>query len=292
MTSGRTLNFCRALYGQRHAKDKSHIDLTLITHFYCNQMTIESVTSLLRQYETYPDKILDRTEFIIVDDCSPLKYDLPELNLNFRWLRITTDIPWNQGGARNLGVTFAKSDKIVMSDLDHAFPADTLKYLVNHPNPGRNFYKLWRKKPDGSIYKGHANLFFMSRARFLRFYGYDEEFSGHYGAEDYRFVKYQKYQGSRQGYLPKTVYCYERSLDREQSYHSLTRDLSANTPVDLRKKNECSLFGKEAGHSRLFLNFEWVTLAQGIRRPASIPTVRRYWRLLWWWRWLNARAAK
>jgi len=285
-------NLYETLVSRRHAYDKSHIDLSYVTHFFCNQKTIDSVIDLLREYEKYPADLLDRIEFVIVDDCSPLEYDVPKLNLNFRWLRITTDIPWNQGGSRNLGVTFAKSDKILMSDLDHGFPAETLEYLANYRSPGRNFYKLRRKKPDGTFYKGHSNLFFMSRARFMRFYGYDEEFCGNYGAEDYRFVKYQKYHGSRQGYLPQKVWCYERELDRKESYHSLVRDLSANTPVDLRKKQECNTFGNEYGHSRIFLNFDWVTLAEGIRRPTKTPTIRRYWRPLWWWRWLSASAAK
>lgn len=286
------LNFCTELVRQRHRSDKSHIDLTYVTHFYCNQHSIDSVTDLLKQYETYPSELLDRIEFIIVDDCSPLEYTMPDLNLNFRWLRITTDIPWNQGGARNLGVTYAKSDKILMSDLDHAFPVETLAYLANHRNPGRHFYKLRRKDPQGNIYKGHSNLFFMSRARFFRFYGYDEEYCGNYGAEDYRFVKYQKYQGSRQSYLPACAWCYERVVDREQSYHSLTRDLTANTPVDRRKKAECDAFGQEYGHSRMFLNFSWVMLGQGTRIPLTIPKIRRYWRPLWWWRWLNPAAAR
>lgn len=204
------------LIRKRHAADKSHIDLSYITHFYCDQESIDSVVSLLKEYESYPDELLDRVEFVIVDDCSPIEYDIPDLNINFTWLRITTDIKWNQGGARNLGVTYAKSDKILMSDLDHAFPAATLTALANIAKPGRCFYKLRRKRPDGTYYKGHANLFFMSRARFLRFYGYDEEYCGHYGAEDYRFVKYQKYQGSQQRYMPESIWCYERELDREK----------------------------------------------------------------------------
>lgn len=285
-------NSITSLINSRHPLDKSHIDLTYVTHFYCNQESIDSVTSLLKEYEAYPADILDRIEFVIVDDCSPLEYEVPDLNLNFTWLRITTDIQWNQGGARNLGVTYAKSDKILLSDLDHAFPAETLRYLADHPEPGRNFYKMRRKKPNGEIYKGHSNLFFMSRARFMRFHGYDEEFSGHYGAEDYRFVKYQKYQGSHQKYLPKSVVCYERELDRNKSYHSLNRDLSANTPVDERKRDECSLFGKEYGHSRIFLNFDWMTLKVHNRRPPAAPVVRKYWRPTWWYRWLNPFAAK
>ncbi|ERK13829.1 hypothetical protein L579_0158 [Pantoea sp. AS-PWVM4] len=280
------------LIRQRHAGDKSHIDLSYITHFYCNQESIDSVLSLLKEYETYPDGLLDRVEFIIVDDGSPIAYDIPELNINFTWLRITTDIKWNQGGARNLGVTYAKSDKILISDLDHAFPAATLTSLANMANPGRRFYKLCRKRADGTYYKGHANLFFMSRARFLRFYGYDEEYCGHYGAEDYRFVKYQKYQGSQQRYMPKDIWCYERSLDRAKTYHSLERDLSVNTPIDLRKKQECDTFGKEFGHSRLFLNFNWVKVKSHCRQSITAPKIRKYWRPLWWWRWLCAYAAR
>lgn len=115
-------NFHTELVNKRHPYDKSHIDLTYVTHFYCNQKKIDAVTELLKQYEQYPSELLDRIEFVIIDDCSPIEYEIPDINLNFRWLRITTDIQWNQGGARNLGVTFAKSDKILLSDLDHAFP--------------------------------------------------------------------------------------------------------------------------------------------------------------------------
>ncbi|WP_353613185.1 glycosyltransferase family A protein [Mangrovibacter phragmitis] len=280
------------LISGRHLLDKSHIKLSYITHFYCNQNSIDSVVSLLREYEKFPADIIDAIEFVIVDDGSPLEYQIPTLNLNYRWLKITTDIQWNQGGARNLAVTYAKSDKILMTDLDHACPAETLRYLIKTSNPGRKFYKLRRKDVHGKIYNGHSNIFFMSRARFLRFYGYDEEYCGHYGAEDYRFVKFQKYHGSKQSYLPSSVWCYSRELDREGAYHSLKRDLSFNTPVDKRKQNECELFGAEYGHSRIFLNFEWKVLSSGTRQPSALPVIRRYWKLSWWWRWLNPFAAK
>jgi len=96
------LNLCRTLYDKRRAADKSHIDLACITHFYCNQILIDSITLLLRQYETCPSNILARTEFSVVDDCSVLEYNVPGLNLHFRALRVTTDSPWNQGGPRRL----------------------------------------------------------------------------------------------------------------------------------------------------------------------------------------------
>ncbi|SFM96378.1 Glycosyl transferase family 2 [Izhakiella capsodis] len=272
--------------------DWQHIKLTYITHFYCNQGNIDSVLSLLRLYESYPEDILNSTHFVIVDDCSNIHYEVPEFKLNLTWLRIDDDIAWNQGGARNLGVTYAKSDKILITDLDHHLPPETFSYLIRHKNPDRKFYKIYRNDAEtGKRIKGHSNLFFMSRARFFRHFGYDEEFCGHYGAEDYRFVKYHKYHGSVQRYLPRHIRCNIRNIDRENSYHSLQRDLSFNTPVDLKKANEISTYGAERGHSRNFLNFKWHTVAV-FNRPDTPPKPRRLWRSLWWFRCLFSPLAR
>lgn len=288
----------------RHPLDKQHIKLTYVTHFYCNQNNMESVFSLLRQYEKLPKDIRAAIEFVIVDDGSPISYDTGEYDLNITWLRIKEDIRWNQAGARNLGVTYAKSDKIFITDLDHELPEATFRYMINCRNPGRNFYKIYRESRDngfirrgkvfnvGEMYYGHPNTFFMSRARFMRFFGYDEEFAGNYGAEDFRFVKFQKYQGSRQHYLPKNIRCFERDVDRDESYHTLNRDLSGNTPIDLRKKNECALFGDEYGQSRIFLNFTWECKYRHNLVPDTLPPLKTWWRPLWWFRYLFASLAR
>lgn len=264
-------------------QDKQHIKLSYITHFYFNQKDIATVTHLLREYEKLPADLLDVIEFVIVDDCSPIEYEIPTFNLNITWLRITTDIAWNQAGARNLGATYAKSDKIVLVDVDQSFPEDTLRYMVNRKNPGRKFFRVYRVDDDGKRFRGHPNMFFMSRARFMRFFGYDEEFSGHYGAEDVRFSRIQKYHGSSQRYLPKRYLSYDRKLNRDDSYHSLRRDLSHNTPIDARKVREINTYGPEAGHSRIFLNFEWQIKSRQFRAVPARPT-RRCWKLLWWFR--------
>lgn len=265
--------------------DKQHIKLSYVTHFYCNQNDISSVIELLREYEKFDADLLNAIEFVVVDDCSPLDYVIPDFNLNITWLRITTDIAWNQAGARNLGVTYAKSDKILMTDLDQSFPEETLRYMVNFRNPGRDFFKIYRMDNKGGRYTGHPNMFFMSRGRFMRFYGYDEEYAGHYGGEDFRFVKFQKYQGSRQRYLPKKIICYDRQLNRDSSYHSLQRDLTHNTPIDSRKAKEIAQYGPEAGHSRLFLNFKW-EIKKNILRLAPVRKKRVLWKSLWWFRYL------
>lgn len=273
---------------QRHVVDKSHIRLTYVTHFYLDQKRPDTVLDLLGRYQRYAPALLDRMQFVVVDDCSPLRFELPDLDMNLTWLRIMDDIPWNQGGARNLGVVCAASDKVLLTDIDHEFPEATLAKMVRMRECGRDFFKIYRTDPvSGRFRHGHSNIFLLSRGRFLRLYGYDEEYCGHYGAEDFRFVKHQKYHGSRQRYLSKRYRCIPRvDVDREGSYHGLERDLSHNTPIDARKEFEMKNYGGDAGHSRMFLRFRWEMLLDTSRDVRIERKKNRFWQKSWYWRWL------
>lgn len=265
----------------KHPLDMSHIKLTYIAPFYCNQSSIEPVVSLLKKYETYPADLTQQIEFVIVDDGSPIDYEIPQYSLNITWLRINEDIQWNQCGARNFGVTYAKSDKIIMTDIDHEFPPHTLQYLIDLPHPGRRIYKFFRiDNENQSPMRRHANTFFLSRARFMRHFGYDEEFAGNYGDEDYQLTRHHRYHGAKICDLPEKYLCYKRVLDLKNSYHSLIRDRSKNILLVERKKREMALFGAEHGHSRLFLNFTWTIM---YRNHTDVPVqpIRRYWRFFW-----------
>jgi hypothetical protein len=272
-------------------RDHSHVELSYVTHFYLNQRSTATAFDLLRSYESYDPDLLDRIHFVMVDDGSPLQYEVPAFNLNLTWLKVRQDIPWNNPGARNLGVVYAKSDKVLLTDVDHQFPADTLRHMVAHRGCGKRIYKLFRKDPaTGKLERGHPNIFFLSRARFFEQYGYDEEFCGAYASDDYRFVKYQKAHGSPMPHLPRRYWCTDRpKIDRAKGYHSLVRDHSFNTPVDRRKDIELSWHGHGAGHSRMFLNFEWDVLSQQ-HRPAPAPRpIDRWWKRRWWLRTLLPR---
>ncbi|MBD5165901.1 glycosyltransferase family A protein [Helicobacter sp.] len=277
---------------QLFAKGYAQIQLTYITHFYCNQKNIDSVISLLRLYESYSPELLDLIMFVVVDDGSPLHYEIPHFNLNLRWIKIKEDIPWNQAGARNLGVTYAVSDKIVLSDLDFYLFENTLWHLVRHKPCGRNVYKIYRENEKGECIRGHVNMFFMSRARFMRFFGYDEEFAGHYGREDDSFKKLHKWSGSKLKYLPKKFRSKEwiestNTMD-SSSYHNLIRTReSPNYSLHERKKQEVYDYGAEYGYSRLFLhNFTWEFLSEQRRVSYPKPKPNRWWFYLWYWRWL------
>ena len=264
--------------------DYQHVRLTYVTHFFLNGGTDDAVRNLLEKYHNYDPVLMSKIHFIIVDDCSEISPNLENFNLNIDLIRINDNIQWNQAGARNVGVIYAKSDKILLADIDHVFPEHTLNHLVGRCNPTSKFYKFYRKREDGSIGKAHPNTFFMSRARFMRFYGYDEEYSGNYGGEDYRFVKNLKYHGSRQKYLSKKYWCSRRyDFNKNEDYHSLKRDHSSNTPIDKKKAEEIRRLGGEFGHSRKFLSFKWdIKAVSRVELPKVIEN--RWWWRLWWFR--------
>jgi len=263
--------------------DMSHIELTYVTHFYFNQGNIESLKELVKVYESYPAKLLDRIHFVFVDDCSPLEFDPLITRLNATWLRINEDISWNQPGARNLGITYAKSDKIIITDLDKLIPQETFEYMLAAPKPNKTIFKMRRLEKDGTLnMRGHPNTFFLSRWRFMQLHGYDEDYSGSYGYDDQGFIKHMKDHGTRQKYLPNKLYCINRKLNLNDSYHSLERDLSGNKPVYLKKKDERALFGSGAGHSRRFLGFTWSIVSEQRRaKPEYLKKPNRLWRKLW-----------
>lgn len=272
--------------------DYSDIRLSYITNFYCNQNDISSVTDLLYRYEKYDKALLAQVLFVIVDDGSPIEYAIPDFKLNVIWLKIDEDIPWNLAGGRNLGVAYAKSDTVFMTDLDHELPEESMKNLIKRKSCGRHLYKVWRTRSDsGERYKGHANLFVLSRGRFFELFGYDEEFSGGYGAEDFRLVKYNKAMGTVQKYLPKSITVQERTdINHDKSYHTLKRDLSFNTGTDSRKRKELLELGHGYGHSRMFLNFKWHILKE-IR--LNYPIARKMdkgWKQRWLLRQILPRA--
>ena len=88
---------------------------------------------------------MDRIQFVIVDDGSPVPVKIPGgLDLNILLLRINENIRWNQAGARNLGVIYSRNDKVLATDLDHEFPPETLQHIVDLPRLKRNIFRLHR----------------------------------------------------------------------------------------------------------------------------------------------------
>jgi hypothetical protein len=270
---------------QRPGADYSHLALSYVSPLYFNQCATRPVSEILDHYARYAPAILDRVQFVFVDDCSPVRVTVPTgLNLNILLLRIREDIPWNQAGARNLGVTYARSDKVLLTDIDHEVPEVTFAKLISMSSPGRRTYKLKRRNPDGTALKPAPNILFLSRNRFLELYGYDEEFCGAYGFEDLWLLRWQRYHGSRICHLPERYFVQVRTVDRTRAYHSLARDFSRNADLYSQKRTACETLGPHAGHTRQFLRFTWDVILDRQRStpsPAHVPPP--LWQLTWRW---------
>lgn len=272
-------------------RDYSHIKLSYVTHFYCDQNDINSVLNLLNAYAKYDSELLDIMEFVIIDDGSPLKYEIPDFNLNLRWIKINEDIKWNQSGARNLGVLSAKSDKLIITDLDHIFYEDTLKFMATYNFKEKEIYKSRRTHihRNGFVagnYPGAGNIYAMSRGDFLKYFGYDEEFAGNYGYEDNFCAEYFDALGFKRKYITKRKYFYrerdDNDVNRKSSYHSLNRDDSQNKIIYEKKKEKMKKYGAMVAHSRMFLNFTWQVLSEQFRKNIPENTIKKkFWLLNW-----------
>jgi len=193
--------------------------LSIVMPFYRNRRM------LFRQYLTWSLEwsadLKSQVEIIIVDDGSPEPAAdverpaglLPALSI----YRVLEDRPWHQHGARNLGAHVAKHPFLLLTDMDHVIPADTLSEVLAANDKGRVFTfgrvdapmeLTWRandwstmertRRPNSTL-KPHVNSFAMSRELYWRVGGYDEDYCGTYGTDG--LFRRRLYEAARELHL-------------------------------------------------------------------------------------------
>jgi glycosyltransferase involved in cell wall biosynthesis len=159
-------------------------DFTLILPYY------ENPEQLQRQYKTFgalPDDVRNHLDLIVVDDGSPdhpaIAPDGPVVR-TFRLFRIDVDVRWNWLAARNIGVHHARTDWVLLTDIDLELPEVTARRVQEQKLSTDNVYRFGRlTAPELTPYKPHPNSWMMTRKMFDRIGGYDERFSGFYGTD-------------------------------------------------------------------------------------------------------------
>jgi glycosyltransferase involved in cell wall biosynthesis len=202
----------------------------------------------LKHWEKYDQEIRDNSEFIIVDDGSPLKPAFAILrdiskNIKLHLYRVKTDIPWGQSAARNIGVYAAASNWVFMADMDHILDAKNAAKLFNIVQSGKLdsdiFYKFKRvSAPKMTSYKEHANTYIMHKNLYLKAKGYDEEFIGHYKpSHDGMFKRRLIDIGGECGMLGITIIRYGREVISDASTVQFERKTyDSNAEVEFLKK--------------------------------------------------------
>lgn len=234
------------------------LNLSIIVNCYTEIDNFHFFESLVQHYSEMPLYIRRNFELIIVDDHSPAPIEAPLTSLlNIRIFRIDDNIEWNQPGARNLGVTHARCDNILLHDIGQSAPEKTLAKLIGIKDAGRYIYKFPRLNDrDNTRMIEHPNTFFMSRGRFLRYFGYDEEFAGHYGREDSTFIRLQRRMGTKIKTMSEAYPIIHRKMAEDYSYAILKRCMLFNTQL-MKAKLAKGRLHDESCFSRKFLNFRF-----------------------------------
>lgn len=224
--------------------------LSIVSHYYNHPQMVETQ---IAYWESLPASFLDRVEFVLVDDCSEEQLTLRHTTLDLKLFRVTTDIPWNQAGARNLGAFNASGEWALYFDIDQKFhlgPLTTLLDGLEGLDPKTMYHMRIKDYVDANVnvkLSHHPNTFLANLAMFKRIGMYDEDFAGHYGYEDlYMPIVWETNGGKR-------VLFNDIDFFEDMSFKTtrLDRDLTRNKLLATQKVNA------GAKNAPGILRFQW-----------------------------------
>ena len=170
--------------------------LSFCLAFYRNQGML---AEQYRIWAALPDDLKAQIEIIIGDDASPepaaavpRPSGLPPLRI-FRLQDVTRPErpPWRQDAIRNRAVDLARGSWLFLTDMDHVLPENSLRQFLKRTDGVDVVYSFQRlDAPDltpkrdskGNLHP-HPNTYAMTKARYWKLGGYDEEFCGIYGTD-------------------------------------------------------------------------------------------------------------
>jgi hypothetical protein len=155
--------------------------VTFVVPYYSNP---EFFARQIATWTDYPANVSAHLSVIVVDDGSPEAARLPaHVPFNLRLFRIETDIRWNWLAARNIGAHHAADGWLLLTDMDHVVPVQTLQAIVWGLHDPKVVYAFSRREYTGEAIHPHSASFLMTRELFWKIGGYDEALSGHYGTD-------------------------------------------------------------------------------------------------------------
>lgn len=173
--------------------------ITLVLPFFANLGMLAEQQAV---WADYPDWMKALLHVVVVDDCSP-KEQCPSAAsvtlhdlASFHIYRLLEKKRWNWLACRNLGAKVARTDWLLLTDIDHVIPASTFERLMRGPLVPEDVYRFKRVTTTGRwpydvkaqpAYKPHNDTWFLTRKMF--FYddgkkfvcGYDSRLSDLYG---------------------------------------------------------------------------------------------------------------
>lgn len=154
--------------------------MNLVFIYYNQPRMLEDHLALWQTYSGH--------RIVLVDDGSQ-KYPAREIVAGVPGIelyRVLEDKPWNLTGARNLGCSQCQG-WIYVSDIDTLLPVADADRLFSAPEPGRFYFPRRVNDAGGRIRRPSVVNLLFERSAFDAAGGYDEDYAGHYGREEWDF---------------------------------------------------------------------------------------------------------
>jgi len=167
-------------------------DLTIVMAVYGQPLMLKKQLEAIR---SWPGEVRNHVTVVIVDDCGNPPVAVGDIAAfadsllhEAKLLRIEKDIPWNQMGARNLGMHVSRGH-CLMIDPDMVFDGEIIMRMRQAAAKLRRGHvlKYGLKHVSNSkhpIDMSSPNTFLLHRDDFFAVGGYDEDFAGHKGWSD------------------------------------------------------------------------------------------------------------
>lgn len=234
--------------------------ITLIVPYYENA---EMFREQQRQWRALPSDTRDALHVIVVDDGSPTlpaskavdPTTAPAL-ASFRLFRTKVDVRWNWIFCRNLGADQAKTDWILMTDMDHVIPNETWRRVMRGKLDPLRAYRLSRVvAPNHEASHPHPNTWLMTRHMFReRIGGYDERFSGVYGSDGFFHSRVEEWAKWVE-LLPEVAVLYPDTVIADACTTAYTRKEASDHERKVEIRAQIRLLGDT--YRPLRLTFPW-----------------------------------
>jgi hypothetical protein len=232
-------------------------NLTIVVPYYNNGAMLRRQITEWMSYQN-PECL----RVVVVDDGSRIEPAESIVRgytecLDITLLRIIKDIPWNQHGARNLGMSFC-SGWCLLTDIDHVLPAIEFNSLLDITLDKDRIYRPRRIDVSGSFIHPHVNSFVLRPETFAAVGGYDEAYTGYYGTDKFFRLRAEEITGTFVS-LPISLQVFntESIADADTTTLSRTRakySVNSNPWIKLR-----SMINPRPGSKHL-IAFEWERL--------------------------------
>jgi hypothetical protein len=240
--------------------------LSLVMPYYRNPQMLQFQYA---QWASYDDALKKRLQIVLVDDGSPNEMaanvvrpdDLPDLRIYY----VLEDRLWHQHGARNLGAFQAEGKWLLLTDMDHMLPIESLREIFKRMDKldPSHVYTLDRREATTGEYtlgrtgkhKPHPNSFLLTKDLYWKIGGYDEDYCGVYGTDG--LFKSRAFTVGVQDHLDGVhLLRYWRNVIPDSS----TRDVPRKEGRHPEEKKNVRQKKKERGEEGVVkvLQFEWI----------------------------------